>query len=600
MIRAINNYLHRLRIYETVRISRQVLVILFTEGPVSLFKKAALRRRDPLQYQYELWLEKHGPGAGDYERFKREPGSLRHRPLISIVMPVYNVERCWLEKAIDSVRAQIYPDWELCIADDASTEPQVREVLSFYEGQDSRVKVKYLEGNRGIAGATNEALSLAGGEYIGLLDNDDELAPEALLAAVKIFNSHPDADMVYSDEDKINVEGKRCQPFFKPDWSPDLLLCHMYTCHFGVYRKSIVEKIGGFRHGFEGSQDYDFVLRFTEETDSVYHIPEVLYHWRIIPGSTADSYDVKGSDDASLKALNEAAGRRHKGSVEKGIWPGTFRVRYPLKQDHRVSIIIPTRDKAGLLKKCIDSVRRMADYPAYEVLVVDNRSVEGGARKLLDEIAGSEDCRVLSYDAAFNYAAINNMAAREAAGDVLLFLNNDTEVISREWLVPMLELATRSDVGAVGAKLIFEDGTIQHAGILLGAGGIANHAFYRYPAGRESYFNQADTIRNASAVTGACMMTRKELFQEAGGFDETNCPIAFNDVDYCLRLREKGYLIVYTPHAVLYHYEAVSRGNKDDPEAKYMEKRWRGLIRNDPYFNPNFSRERFDFSLNIS
>lgn len=600
MIRTINNFLHRIKIYEVIRITRQALVILFTEGPFSLFKRAALRRRDPLQYQYELWLRKHSRGAGYHERLQRELEGLKARPLISIIMPVYNVERRWLEKAIGSVLAQAYPDWELCIADDASTEPHVREVLSFYEGQDSRVKVKYLDGNLGIAGATNKALSLATGGFIGLLDNDDELAPEALLAVAKLLDRHPDADMVYSDEDKITVDGKRCQPFFKPGWSPDLLLCHMYTCHFGVYRRSIMEKIGGFRQGFEGSQDYDFVLRFTEETDRVYHIPEVLYHWRIIPGSTADSYDVKGSDDASLRALSEAAGRRYAGSAERGIWPGTFRVRRPLEEGHRVSIIIPTRDRARLLKKCVDSIRRTADYPAYEILVVDNRSVEAATRKLLEEIAGTGGCRVLSYDAPFNYAGINNMAAREAAGDVLLFLNNDTEVVSREWLVPMLELATRSDVGAVGAKLLFEDDTIQHAGILLGAGGIANHAFYRHPAGRESYFNQADTIRDCSAVTGACMMTRKELFHEAGGFDEANCPIAFNDVDYCLRLRERGYLIVYTPHAVLYHYEAVSRGSKDDPEALYMEKRWGELLSNDPYFNPNFSRDRFDFSLDYS
>ena len=515
-------------------------------------------------------------------------------------MPVYNVDPVWLQKSIDSVTRQIYPNWELCIADDASTREDTKKLLNNLDRDNGKINVCFMEKNEGISGATNKALAMATGEFIGLLDNDDELAPEALFEVVKLLNEDPEADFIYSDEDKLSAEGKPCEPFFKPDWSPDLLYCHMYTCHFGVYRKEIADRIGGFRKEFDGSQDYDFVLRFIEQIGRIRHIPKILYHWRKVPGSTAEAYDIKSSDDASLRALEEAVARTGGGTVEKGLHLGTFHVRRKIAGQPLVSIIIPCRDKVEFTKRCFNSIRRMADYHPCEILVVDNCSVEAATREFFDEIAGTEGCRVLPYDAPFNYAGINNMAAREATGDVLLFLNNDTEVISREWLVPMLELATRSDVGAVGAKLVFEDDTIQHAGILLGAGGIANHAFYRFPVGRHSYFNQADTIRNCSAVTGACMMTRKGLFLEAGGFDEANCPIAFNDVDYCLRLREQGYMIVYTPYAVLYHYEAVSRGSKDDPEANYMEKRWGHLIRNDPYFNPNFSRKRFDFSLKIS
>lgn len=578
--------------------SKTALKILFGEGPSALWRVTLMRNRDPLQYQFDRWLKHNTLTDEDIERLRAEAAALKFRPVISILTPVYNVDKIWLDKAIESVRAQVYPEWELCLADDASTESHVRETLEYYAALDPRIKVTFLEENQGISGASNAALALAGGEFVGLLDNDDELTPDALYEVAKLLGEHPDADMVYSDEDKLDMEGGRLEPFFKPDWNPDQFFCHMYTCHFGVYRREIVERIGGFRIGFEGSQDYDLVLRLIEETGNIFHIPKILYHWRKIPGSTAERYDVKDSDKPSLMAIEEAVIRRNPdATVEKGLRPGTFRVRAPISGDPLVSIIIPTKDNAALLKACVESVIAGADYPNYEILVVDNMSREPDTKAYLRSLEGRERCRVIPYAAPFNFAAINNEAAREARGDFLLFLNNDTEVMSGEWLVPMLEFAQRPDVGAVGARLLYRDNAIQHAGIILGVGGIANHAFYNFPPGREPYFGLTDVIRDCSAVTGACMMVRRQVFEELGGFDEANCPIAFNDVDLCLRMREKGYLVVYTPYAVLYHHESVSRGKKKDPEGKYMLKRWGTLIENDPYYNPNFSRERFDFSL---
>ena len=579
---------------------QKALKILFTEGPAPLARSIRMSLTNPLSKQYKQWLLENPLTDADLARMRAEQQGFARRPLISIITPVYNVDEKWLSRCIDSVMAQAYSNWELCLADDASTEGHVRGVLERYRAKDQRVKVVYLAENQGIAGATNAALELASGEYTGLLDNDDELTPDALFEVARLINEHPEADMIYSDEDKLNQDGARCEPFFKPDWSPDLLLSQMYTCHFGVYRRSIADRIGLFREGFDGSQDYDFVLRFTEETGNIFHIPRILYHWRIIPGSTAEKYESKDSDIPSLKALSHAMHRRgFPGIVEKGLEMGTFRVRPSITGEPLVSIIIPTRDRVELLKKCVGSIRKKSSWPRYELIVVDNGSTEDETLAYLRFLEGLDDCRVLRFEGPFNFSAINNMAAREAAVGMLVFLNNDTEVGSVDWLEAMLELAQRGDVGAVGPRLLYPDKTIQHAGVVLGLGGIANPAFYRAPGDERSYFNQADVIRNYSAVTGACMMVRRAVFEELGGFDEENLPIAYNDIDFCLRLREKGYRIVYTPFAVLYHDEGASRGYGSDPEADYMMEKWQGIIDNDPCYNPNLARDRFDFSLKL-
>ena len=592
--------LHRIHVFDAIRLAGKSVSILLREGPGALMELARLRRGDPLQYQYNLWLRLNQLTKADVAAMRTVSESFSYRPLISILMPVYNVDPVWLRKAIYSVRGQAYDNWELCIADDASTMPEVPALLDEFSSAEPRIKVKYLRQNQGISGASNEALKLASGDFIGLLDNDDELSPDALYHVVKLLGEYPETDMVYSDEDKLDSGNNRCEPFFKPDWSPDLLFCTMYTCHFSVYRRAIAEKISGFRQGFEGSQDYDFVLRFIEETSSIRHIPRILYHWRKIPGSTAERYDIKSSDDASLRALTEAVARTGGGTVERGINPGYFRVRRPIKGDPMVSIIIPSRDMLGYLRRCVESIREKTDFPNYEIIVVDNDSRESATRQYLESLGESGAARVLSYDGIFNFSAINNMAAGEAKGDFLLFLNNDAEAIEPGWLTAMLEFAVRENIGAVGARLVYENRMVQHAGIILGLGGIANHAFYQFPPGRPSYFNQLDAVRDVSAVTGACLLTHRKLFLEMNGFDEVNCPVAFNDVDYCLRLRQAGYLIVYTPHAVLVHHEMISRGKKKPPEGRFMQEKWADVIARDPYYNPNLSTNHFDFSLKIN
>lgn len=618
--------LHKWHFFDALRITRKGTQLLLKEGPFTLLNTARLRFRDPLQYQFHQWLKINPVLPSEYEKMAAEAAAFSFQPLISIIMPVYNVDPVWLQKCIDSVIGQIYPNWELCIADDGSSRPDTLNLLRYFDTVYDRIKICYMEQNEGIAGATNQALEMATGEFIGLLDSDDELAPEALFEVVKLLNEDPHVDFIYSDEDKLSIGGRRCEPFFKPDWSPDLLYSHMYTCHFGVYRTAIARQIGGFKKEFEGSQDYDFVLRFIERTGKIRHIPKILYHWRKIPGSGADRYDAKNTDNVSFDALKEAVTRTGGGTVEKGLRLGTFRVRRTIAGEPLVSIIMPCRDRSDLSKQCIDSIREKSTWSRYEILVVDNNSRENATLSYLEQLRNQQGCRVFSFDGPYNFSAINNMASREAAGDVLVFVNNDIEVITADWLEVMLELCQQPDVGAVGPMLLYPDNTIQHAGVILGVGGISNHAFYRTDPGAYSYFNQANVIRNYSALTGACLMVRKEVYEKMGGLDETNCPIDYNDIDFCLRLWEKGYRVVYTPFATLYHHEGATLGRREnpeykstkarlgrlfhhqdnpgsrqvlDPEAAFMQAKWGKQIADDPFYNPNLARHMFDFSLRL-
>ncbi|MDP3104904.1 MAG: glycosyltransferase family 2 protein [Candidatus Methanoperedens sp.] len=561
---------------------------------------------------YDVYLEKNKINDSDIHRMSAQIKSFKYTPKISIITPVYNVDKVWLEKAIDSVMNQIYENWELCLVDDASTKRHIKEILEKYQKKDNRIKVKFLRKNKGISGASNEALSIATGEFVGLLDHDDELTVDALFEVIKLLQEYPDADMIYSDEDKIDMKDNRCDPYFKPDWSPDLFLSNMYTCHFGVYKRKIVEEIGGFRKGFEGSQDYDLVLRLTERIDKIYHIPKILYHWRKIPNSTALRYDVKGYADINArKALEDALKRREiKGEVLSGLFPGSFRIKREIINNPKVSIIIPTKDHVEILKKCIESVEKKANYKNYEIIIVDNNSQDIHTINYLETIRKKPNIKVLRYEKPFNFSAINNFAARNSNSAYLLFLNNDTEVISDELLSAMLEHAQRKEVGAVGCKLLYPDDTIQHAGIIIGIIGnppVGGHSHRHFSAFTPGYFGRVQCIHNLSAVTAACVMIRKEVFEEVGGFDE-NLEVAFNDVDLCLKIREKGYLIVYTPYAQLYHYESLSRGYEDNPEKQerfskevnYIREKWKKVIdRGDSYYNPNLTLDYEDFRIKI-
>lgn len=548
---------------------------------------------------YESWARlceefryDRGKALSNIEQF-------RYKPVISILMPVYNTPIPYLRKAIDSVLSQYYLNWELCICDDASTEETVRQVLEEYIAADSRIKVAFSKENHGIAISSNRALELATGEFIGLLDHDDELTPDSLYEVVSTLQI-VDADLIYSDEDKRDEEGRRCEPFFKPAWSPDLLYSYMYLCHFSVYRKSVIDRLGGFREGFDGSQDYDLALRFTETTNKIAHIPKILYHWRKVPASTSATITAKPEAFlAAQKALADALLRRNiAGEVEINPEYGYYRIRREIVSPGKVTIIIPTRDRLSLLRRCIDSIESATDYKNYEIVIVDNGSEDSETLGYLKHTPH----RVIRDEGEFNFSRLNNLAARQSDGEYLLLMNNDTEVIAGEWLSAMVEHAQRPEVGAVGAKLLYPDGRIQHAGVVIGLGGVAGHS-HKFADGFRGtgYAHFPNLIRNYGAVTAACLMMRREVFNEMGGLNEQELAVAFNDVDLCLRLRKRGYLIVYTPYALLYHHESASRGYElDRKEVQYMMAKWRQELMSDPYYNPNLSLLVEDFGVDYS
>lgn len=561
-----------------------------------------------LNIQYKIWLKKNRITESKEKVMIKESKSFFYKPIISVLMPTYNSNQKWLRKAIESVLSQIYPLWELCIVDDGSYNlEQIKKIIDDYTYQDDRIKFKSVKHNYGISVASNEALAIAEGEYVTFLDHDDELSPDALFHFVKLVNDHPEADMIYSDEDKIDLKDRRCYPHFKPDWSPDLFLSCMYTCHMGVYRSPLVREIGGLRKGFEGAQDYDLVLRLVERTKSIYHIPKILYHWRLVTASTAMNPHAKDyAYESAKKALREALARRNiEGNVIDGIRIGSYRIKRKIKDAPLVTMIIPTKDNKFLLEKCIDSILEKTEYRNYELVIVNNASQDDDTLDYLENLSHKGFVKVVNYDKKFNFSAINNFATQFATGKHLLFLNDDVEIISNEWLAAMVEHSQRKEVGAVGAKLLYPNGRIQHAGVILGINYVAGHSHKYIKDDSRDYAYRKDVIQNVSAVTAACLMTRKEIFDSVGGFDELNLSIAFNDVDFCLKIRERGFLMVYTPYAILYHHESASRGyeGSNNPrfkkETKYLRKKWSRILYSDPYYNPNLTLSREDFSLKM-
>lgn len=528
-----------------------------------------------------------------------------YKPLISLLVPVYNVEPQWLERCVESVREQYYRNWELCLADDCSTDPRVKPLLQRLSAQDDRIKVVFRDKNGHISRSTNSALELASGEFIGLLDNDDELPPQALYEVVKVLNDHPDTDLIYSDEDKIDEQGNRSDPHFKPDYSPDLLLSTNYISHFGVYRKSIVDEIGGFRVGYEGSQDYDLVLRFVEHSnpDRIRHIPKILYHWRTLETSTASRGGAKSyASDAGLRALRDAMERRDTAAEVVSAGPnGIYNVHYVIAKQPLVSVIIPTKNGYDNIERCVDSIIKKTTYENYEIIIADNGSTNPYMFDLYKryEQQLADRFRMEEIDIPFNFSKINNLAARQAHGEYLLFLNDDTEVISSEWMERMVSFAQLERVGVVGAKLYYPTETIQHAGIVLGLGGVAGHIQVGFPRTYLGYFGRLVENVNYSAVTAACCMVKASDFQAVNGFDE-NLAVAYNDVDLCLRIHRKlGKDIVWAHEVELYHYESVTRGydvksqkkrQRLERDGMKMRERYGLLIDNDPYYNPNLSR----------
>ncbi len=544
--------------------------------------------------------------ALQFEEFERRDDAwmrlkertFKRRPLISVVTPVFRPAPADLERAIASVRAQSYENWELLLADDATGAEEVAAVLARAAQSDTRIRVTALPAHGGISAASNAALGQATGEYIALLDQDDELSEDALFHVIDAINRDPEAGFLYSDEDKLDAAGTRYDPFFKPDWSPDLLLSEDYCGHLLVARRDLVEQAGGFRSEYDGAQDYDLILRLSALTQKVAHIPRVLYHWRAAPGSAAAEAEAKPyAIEAGGRAIEDHLQRSGSGgTVTAGCGPGRWRVHYPVPAGSRVTILIPSGGNVAALRACLDSLAARTAYTDYEVLVIDNSH---GSR--IERLVRGRGIRCLDWRGRpFNYSAMNNAAAGKCLTPLLLFLNDDVEALDAGWLEAMVELGVRPEAGAIGARLLYPDGRIQHAGVALDILESGGHVFRGLGGSAHHYFDFPDVIRNVSAVTGACMLVRAAAFDQAGGFDETRFPVSFNDVDLCLRLARLGLRNLYTPYAVLQHREALSRARRNlvyDPAGlAALRARWKDLLDRDPYYSPNLTRTSEDCS----
>ncbi|GHS94542.1 hypothetical protein AGMMS50276_07440 [Synergistales bacterium] len=554
--------------------------------------------------KYAEWIELYDTlSVKQRNRLVRKIERMKNPPLISVVTPTWNTSPDFLREAIESVRKQIYPHWELCIADDASTDRCVREILDEYARADARIKVCYRASNGHISEASNSALALAAGDFVALLDHDDTLPENALYEVARAIKKNSSALLFYSDEDKLDLGGRRCEPYFKSDWNPDLFLSHNLFSHLGVYKRDLLTKIGAFRVGFEGSQDYDLALRCIEVVgdSAVCHIPKVLYHWRKVPESAAaGNYKKPYAIQAAVRAIAESLERRGVSADVTEFMPGVgvIRVKYALPYVPKVSIIIPTRDGFSMTRRCVNSIIDRTDYADYEIILVDNGSKDKKALKYFTDIARKPNVTVLRDDGPFNYSKLNNAAVEACGGEIVCLLNNDTEVIASDWLGEMVSHALRPGIGVVGARLWYPNDTLQHGGVVLGIRGVADHIHRALPRDNGGYCGRAWLIQNLSAVTGACLMVKKSIYCQLGGLNEENLPVSFNDVDFCIRVRDAGYRNLWTPFAELYHYESATRGSDDASpektdraraEADYMLDTYGNELKYDSAYNPNLS-----------
>ena len=563
---------------------------------------------------YQDWIKKYDTITDDrMTSFRKEFEDLKEKPLFSIIMPVYNPPKKFFEDALKSVISQVYTKWELCIADDRSTQAYVHEIIKKYSKNFPKIKVHINEKHSHISETSNNALKLAEGEFIVLMDHDDLLRPHSLLRLAQAIFANRKLKFIYSDEDKITYTGLRTEPYFKPDWNPELLLSQNYLCHLTCIKKNLVNKIGAFRVGYEGSQDWDLFLRATEalSDNEIYHITEVLYHWRIHTNSTASSLvHKKYCYDSSEKAVSSHFKRR---GIQASLSPlnqsaNYWRINYKIPQKKPlVSIIIPTKNYHKILKKCISSILSKTDYNKYEIIIVDNETDEDNSVEYLRSLSKYNSIRVIKCDGDFNFSKINNNAAKDAKGEILVLLNNDIEVIKSDWLSILVTHAIRKEVGCVGAKLIYPNNTIQHAGVVLGIGGVAGHPYKGFPSGHLGYFSRLMITQNVEAVTGACLAVRKTIFNEVGGLNENDLKVAFNDVDFCLKVSRSGYRNIMDPNVLLFHHESLSRGLdtkgekklRFQKEANYMLKKWGQKLLHDSNYNPNLTLKHENFGLSF-
>ena len=560
------------------------------------------------EYDYPEWYELTKPSKEELDA--QRAAVFDYMPKMSVVIPAYKTPERFLAAMLDSLREQTYANWEVCIADGSPRGEGVERVLKRYAQKDERIRYVILGENKGISGNTNAAMDMAMGDFVVLADHDDTLAPNALYECVKAINSDPEIDVVYTDEDKLDVDGGELfEPHFKPDFNPDLLTSVNYICHLFVVNRDLLSEVGGFRQEFDGAQDYDFIFRCTEKARKIYHVPKALYHWRCHQNSTSSNPESKlyafEAGARAIKAHYERGGLKAL-SVEKGVDYGIYHTRFQIDGNPLVSVIIPNKDHTADLDLCIRSIVEKATWKNLEFIVVENNSGDPETFAYYDKIQKEFDfVRVVKWEREFNYSAINNFGVTFARGQYLLFLNNDTELINPESIEEMLGFCQRDDVGIVGVRLLYSDDTIQHAGVVVGFGGIAGHTFIGLHKAESSYFNRAMCAQDYSAVTAACMMSKRSLFDQVGGFSE-DLAVAFNDIDYCMKIRSLNKLVVYAPYALFYHYESKSRGLEDTPEKvarfnreirKFADKWPEILEKGDPYYNPNLTLRKSNFAL---
>ena len=599
------------------------------------------------QEAYQIWIEKNIPNEDELE--KQKTTKFIYAPKISVVVPMYNTDEKFFQDLIESLNNQTYANWELCLADGS---PKKNENLEKYYEKNKKIKYNFLGKNEGISENTNEAIKMATGDYVGFLDHDDILSEEALFQVVKVINQDLKTDFIYTDEDKIDENYERFEPYFKPDYSPETLECNNYITHFVVVKKEIIEKIGKLNSEFNGAQDFDFVLRATKVANKIIHISKVLYHWRVHKNSTAYIADTKNYAFEAGKKVIEADLKREgkSATVEFGQEvPGIYKIKYEVIGNPKVSILIPNKDNIKLLKKCITSILKFTTYENYEINIIENNSEKKETFKYYEELVKNSKIKILNFNkhtvfdingekslenktlskgleknnieknienietkenelqkvSEFNYSALINFGVKNVDGEFVLQLNNDTKLITKDWLELFIGYAQNSEIGAVGARLYYEDKTIQHAGIIVGVSGIAGNALVNLPYGKHAYFGREAATRNVLAVTGACLFARRSLYYEVGFMDEKEFKVAFNDVDFCLKLYENGYRNVYNPYIELIHYESKSRGyeiseekeERFEKEANNFKRKWSKYIKYDPYYNKNLSRKTVNYDI---
>ena len=581
----------------------------FFETVKKCFKRIlGIKTNNPYANQdlYKLWIENNEPKLSEIHEMRK--AKFENEPLISIVVPMYNTDEKCFEELVDCMIGQVYPRWELCLADGSEEKnSRIEEIVS----KDNRIKYNFIGENKGISGNSNEALKMASGKYIGLLDHDDLLPSIALYEIVKAINENKDVDFIYTDEDKITDINNRFAPYFKPDYSPETLAVHNYITHLVVFKKELLEKTGIFDDGYNGAQDFDLVLRLTENAKNIVHIPKILYHWRAGENSTANVAEAKPyAYEAGRRAVEAHIGRLgREGTVENGQdIPGVYKINYKVIGNPKVSILIPNKDGINYLKTCIKSILKLTTYSNYEIVIIENNSEKKSTFKYYEKLKKNPKIKILEYkEKEFNYSRIINFGVKNVDGDFVMQLNNDTKLITKNWLEQFIGYAQFKEIGAIGARLYYKDKSIQHAGIAIGIAGTAGNLLTNLEYGKHAYYGFEAITRNVSAVTGACLFSRREIYEEVNFMEEKHFKVAFNDVDFCLKILEKGYRILYNPYIELFHYESKTRGYDElditkkarfDKEAEKFKTKWKNvLMKPDKYYNRNFARNRVDFSI---